>query len=185
MGRLASFTDLAARLQAGNPEATAEMVRRFARRLAALARRRLRTAVRPRVDPEDIVQSVFCSFFRRHALASFDLDGWDALWRLLACITIRKCARKAGRALRELADEAAVAARLNRRPTPEEITCLADTVEHLTRGLSEHERQMLWLRLEGWSSREIAGRLGCTERKVQRLVEYLRGRLHRLEVGAL
>jgi RNA polymerase sigma-70 factor (ECF subfamily) len=180
------FLNQAAHLPAGDPDAAAEIVRRFTRRLAALARRRLRSTLRQRIDPEDIVQSVFRSFFRRQALGRFEhLDGWDALWRLLACITVRKCARKAERALRELADEAVVAASMDRRPTPEEIACLTDIVEHLMRGLSTREQEMLWLRLQGFSSSEIGQQLGCTERKVQRLVEHLRGRLHRLQARAL
>jgi RNA polymerase sigma-70 factor (ECF subfamily) len=171
---------MAARLHTGNPDAASELVRRFSRRLGALARRRLRSTVRQRIDPEDIVQSVFRSFFRRQAQGLFDFEGWEDLWHLLACITVRKCARKAGRVMRELADEAVVAASLDRRANPEEDACLAETVEHLMRGLSDREQQMVCLRLEGWSSSEISLQLGCTERKVQRLVEHLRGRLQRL-----
>ncbi len=176
-----NFPDLDARLRAGDQDAAAAVVRRFGRRLAALARRRLAPAVRPRLDPEDVVQSAFRTFFRRQARGQFDLDGWDHLWGLLACITARKCARKAGQVLREQADAAALAASLDRLPTPEEAACLADTIDYLLDGLSDRERQMVALRLHGWSSSEVGEQLGCTERKVQRLVEYLRGRLRHLQ----
>jgi RNA polymerase sigma factor (sigma-70 family) len=180
MDRPVTFPDLAARLRVGDEEAATEIVRHFARRLAALARRHLHVVVRPRVDPEDVVQSVFGSFFRRRPTA-FDLDGWDSLWHLLACITVRKCARKAGRAMRELADETALAATIDRRPTPEEAATWHDVFEQLTHDLSEREREIFALRLQGFSSSEVSTYLGCTERKVQRLMEHLRARLLRLQ----
>ena len=40
---------------------------------------------------EDVMASVFKSFFRRHAEAPFDLSSWDSLWSLLTLITLRKC----------------------------------------------------------------------------------------------
>jgi RNA polymerase sigma-70 factor (ECF subfamily) len=157
------------------------VVRRFARRLSALARRRLHPAVRPRVDPEDVVQSVFRCFFDRQARSPFALAGWDDLWRLLACITVRKCARKAVRACRETLDAAALASSIDPHPTPEEAVDLTDTIEYVLRDLCDREREMLLFRLRGWSSSEVADRFGCTERKVQRLVEHVRGRIHRLQ----
>ena len=35
------------------------------------------------------MQSVFKSFFRRHAEGQFDLAGWDSLWALLTVITLK------------------------------------------------------------------------------------------------
>jgi RNA polymerase sigma-70 factor (ECF subfamily) len=183
MSRPLSFPDLAARLQAGDPDAAGEIVRCFAHRLTALARRRLAPAIRPRVDPEDVVQFAFFSFFQRQARAPFALDGWNALWRLLACFTIRRCARKARHALYEQTDQAALAASIDRQPTPEEAACAADTVAYLLQGLSEQERAMFELRRQGWSSSEVAQHLGCTERTVQRLVKHLRGRLRHLRAA--
>jgi hypothetical protein len=66
---------------------------RFASRLIALARAELDSRIRQKVDPEDVLQSVYKSFFRRHAEGEFDLDGWDRLWAVLATITINKCRR--------------------------------------------------------------------------------------------
>jgi RNA polymerase sigma-70 factor (ECF subfamily) len=180
-----AFPDLAARLQAGEGDAAAEIVDRFARRLAALARRHLHGSVRRHLDPEDVVQSVFLTFFCRQARSQFELGGWDSVWRLLACITVRTCARKASRPSPELADATILAATFDHRPAPEEIASLADTVEHLLRDLSGRERDMLRLRLEGFSSREVSERVGCTERKVQRLLQQVRGRLDRLEAQCL
>ena len=44
---------------------------------------------RQKVDPEDVVQSAFRSFFTRQAAGQFDVASWDDLWGLLVVITVR------------------------------------------------------------------------------------------------
>jgi len=61
-----SFQDLIARLTAGEDAAATALFRRYGQRLIALARTRLDEAARRKLDPEDVVQSVFRSFFTRH-----------------------------------------------------------------------------------------------------------------------
>src|SRR4051794_21953217 len=85
------FADVMARLRAGDEVAAQEVFGRYAHRLIALARSRLGERLRPKVDAEDVVQSVFKSFFVRYAEDRFDLGGWDGLWSLLTVITLRKC----------------------------------------------------------------------------------------------
>ena len=68
-----SFDDVMGRLRAGDQSAAAtEIFQRFARRLIGLARTRLDDRVRSKVDAEDVLQSVFRSFFVRQAV------GWHA-----------------------------------------------------------------------------------------------------------
>lgn len=50
-------------------------------------------------DPEDIVQSVFGTFFRRQAEEPMAVQSRLELWRLLATIARRKCVKAARRAL--------------------------------------------------------------------------------------
>jgi RNA polymerase sigma factor (sigma-70 family) len=183
MSRPVSFLDLAARLQVGDAEAADEIVRLFGHRLTALARRRLARAVRPRVDPEDIVQHVFFCFFQRQVRVPFTLDGWEALWRVLACITIRRCARTARQALHEQTDEGALELSLDPQSTPEQEACGADTLAYLLKGLSERERSMFEMRRQGWSSDEVAQYLGCSSRRVQRLVKQVRDRFLRFNTA--
>jgi RNA polymerase sigma-70 factor (ECF subfamily) len=61
------FHDLMARLRDGDPDAARAVFDRFARRLAALAAARLPAVLRSKLDPEDVVQSAFRTFFRRQA----------------------------------------------------------------------------------------------------------------------
>src|SRR5437016_3003501 len=90
-----SFEFLVSRLQAGDPDAATAIFGRFARRLIALARVHLSSQLRQKVDPEDVLQSVFRSFFRRQAAGEFELQNWDGMWALLSVITLRKCGHQA------------------------------------------------------------------------------------------
>src|SRR5271155_2135413 len=90
-----SFDALMDRLRAGDAAAATRLFEEYAGRLTALARSRLAAALRGKVDAEDVMQSVFKSFFLLHAARPFDLDSRDSLWGLLARLTVCKCARKA------------------------------------------------------------------------------------------
>jgi RNA polymerase sigma-70 factor (ECF subfamily) len=193
-----SFADLMSRLRDGDEEAASAVFRRFARRLIGLAGQRLQDLVRPKVDAEDVVQSVFRSFFRRQRQGQFDLGNWDHLWSLLALITARKCAKKnahfhkPGRDVRlerhspagedQPADLWEV---LSREPTPEDAAILLETVEQILRGLRPEEREMVLLRAQGHSVHEVSAALDRTERKVQRVLERVRKRLDHLRTREL
>jgi hypothetical protein len=88
-----SFADVMARLRAADPDAAAHVLGRFTHRLIEMAQVNLDSRVRQKVDREDILQSVYKSFFLRHARGQLSFGGWDGLWALLALITARKCGR--------------------------------------------------------------------------------------------
>jgi RNA polymerase sigma-70 factor (ECF subfamily) len=185
-----SFPAVMDRLRAGDDEAAREVYDRFARRLIALARRRFDRRLAHRVDPEDVVQSAFKSFFVRHHEGALRLGDWDNLWGLLTLITLLKCADRvdylrAGR--RDVRCEATVAAgqdppwqlALDREPRPEEAAALAEAVEQLFRAVDDADRPILELSLQGYSAAEISLRVGRALRSVQRLREQIRRRLER------
>jgi RNA polymerase sigma-70 factor (ECF subfamily) len=187
-----SFAQLMARLRAGDPPAAAEVFHRFAHRLMALARTRLDSRLRQKVDPEDILQSVYKSFFWRHAQGQFELTDWDSLWSLLTVLTVRKCGRWAERFhadCRDVDRERPLAfARedggwevLAREPTPAEAAVLTDTVEYILRDLDERDRSIVSLHLQGYSVPDIATQVGRPQRTVFRVLERVKKRLHRLE----
>src|SRR5262249_37984573 len=93
MAQTPSFDDLLAQLRRRDDAPGAEVFHRFRSRLLGLARKHLDTRVRPKVDPDDVVQSVFQTVFRRLAEGQFELDGWDGLWGLLTCVTVRRCGK--------------------------------------------------------------------------------------------
>jgi RNA polymerase sigma-70 factor (ECF subfamily) len=93
MPSVPSFADLLAQLRRRDPGAAAEVFHRYYRRLIGLAGKKLDGRLRRKLDPEDVVQSVFQTVFRRLGERQFDLGDWDSLWGLLTCITVRKCGR--------------------------------------------------------------------------------------------
>jgi RNA polymerase sigma-70 factor (ECF subfamily) len=189
-----AFRALMVRLRSGEDAAAQEVFERFAGRLIALARRQFNQLLARKVDPEDVVQSAFKSFFVRHREGKVEVDDGGGLWNLLTLITMRKCADRAEyfRAdrrdvAREAAGQAAddgrdpVVTALDREPRPEEAVILAETVECLFRDLTAHERPILELSLQGYTAPEISEQLGRAERSVRRLRQRIRKRLERLQ----
>jgi RNA polymerase sigma-70 factor (ECF subfamily) len=189
------FSALMARLRCGEDAAAREVFERFAGRLIALTRRQFNQLLARKVDPEDVVQSAFKSFFVRHRAGTLEVGDGGGLWNLLTLITLRKCADRAAffRAdRRDAAREVTGTAggrpdpgplALDREPRPEEAAILAETVEHLFQDLSAHERPILELSLQGYTAPEISVQLGRAERSVRRLRERIRKRLQRLQAA--
>jgi RNA polymerase sigma-70 factor (ECF subfamily) len=185
-----SFDETLARLRAGDQGGAAEIFHRFTAPLFGLARLHLDSPVRQKVDPEDVLQSAFRSFFRRHAEGEFDLKDWNSLWSLLTVITLRKCGRwhehfhAACRDVRaEVAphsgddDSSASWQALGDEPTPEEATLLAEAAEGLLQSAEGRDRDIVELALQGYNAREIAEQLDRPRRTVSRVLEHVKKRL--------
>lgn len=186
--------DLVMRWREGDQGAAGEIFGRYAERLLALARSRLSAKLSRHIDPEDIVQSACRSFFVGARDGRYVLKRSGDLWRLLVAITVHKLQhqierRSAGK--RALAREATqdddpnrtTAETLAREPTPAEAAALADMVENLLRPLDPLERQIVTLRLDGYSLEEIAEQAARSERTVRRVLEQFKeGLLKECEV---
>jgi RNA polymerase sigma-70 factor (ECF subfamily) len=183
-----SFANVMDRLRAGDGDAAAEVFHRFANRLIALARSRLDHLLRAKVDPEDVMQSVYRSFFRRQAADSYEFAGWDGLWGMLTVITLRKCGHRAEyfhAVRRDVRREAqsngnAELPAIAGDPTPSHAARLAETVEQVMRGLVGRERDIVALSLQGYETAEISAQVGRTERTVQRVLKRVREDLERM-----
>src|SRR5262249_24826469 len=86
-----SFEDVMTRLRAGDQAAAREIFHRFVDKLIRLARGKFNANLRHKVDPEDIVQSAYKSFFVRYGAGKLQVQDWGNLWGLLTMITLRKC----------------------------------------------------------------------------------------------
>ena len=172
--------------RAGDEDAARQLFDRYVAQLVALARRRISQRIASRVDAEDIVQSVFRTFFQRARQGEFQIDDPDDLCKLLVKITVHKTLRQIAfhkRAKRDAAKEAGqgdgesdhLMAVLASEPTPEETTTLLDQMEHFLSKLRPEDRRIIEMRMEGYSNVEIANRLGITDRKIRRLMERVRG----------
>src|SRR6516164_7022781 len=80
--------------RAGDENAARQLFDAYAERLVALARRRISPRLASRVDPEDVVQSVFRTFFGRLKEGRFKLEHQDDLCKLLVRITVHKTLRQ-------------------------------------------------------------------------------------------
>ncbi len=161
----------------------------FTQRLIALARSHLHIRLQRKVDPEDVVQSAYKSFFLRYGDEVCQAQKLDDLWSLLSLITLRKCADRvrhfttdrrnlAREAGNQSADDAETwREAIDREPTPEQAAVLAETVEHILAELTPPERPIVELSLQGYSTREVSERLGRAERSVRRVRERVRERL--------
>ena len=194
-----SFAALMTRLRSGEDAAAREVFVRFAARLAGLARSHLDSRLAVKVDPEDVVQSAYKSFFVRQRDGQLDVGTWDGLWGVLTLITLRKCADRAAyyrAGKRDVAREspggasddstpAMIDLALDREPRPEEAAELAEVVDALFRSLDDpDERAILELSLQGHTAVEISEKLGRAERSVRRLRERVKARLERMQADA-
>jgi RNA polymerase sigma-70 factor (ECF subfamily) len=188
-----SFAEFLARLHNQDDAAAQELFARFAYQLIALAHRHISAGLRHKVEPEDVVQSAYKSFFCRYDAGNLDVVNWNGLWGLLTLITVRKCAERAAYHRAECRDAAREVSQprgeeaaqwldpLGREPTPLEAAVLSETVEQLLAGLDEEERSIVELSLQGHTTREISEQLGRAERTVRRLREGVRHRLEQMQ----
>jgi RNA polymerase sigma-70 factor (ECF subfamily) len=187
-----SFDDLLIRLREGDQSAAALVVDRYTRRLVALARANLDRRILRKEDPEDVLQSVFKSFFHRCGLGQFQLDGREDLWALLVSLTLHKCGHRADyfrAAKRDVQREVPTQSQLDssglqwqalaRDATPVEAAILVDTIKRLLDGLKPHQQEMVRLSLQGEGTAQIAERVGLTRKSVQRVLKGVRERLER------
>lgn len=188
-----SFESLMDQLRSGDDDAAATVFRRFTQRLLALARSHLESIISSPGDVEDVIQSVYKSFFVRVAGGQFQLDDWDELWGLLTIITVRKCANrraylKAKRrdVRREVRGESGSGHHgfdwnfIDREPSPLEVALLTDTVEALLRDLAISDREAVSLLLQGYTTLEIARIMTCSERTVRRIRSRVKSKLHQI-----
>lgn len=184
MADIDNFTEMMNRLRDGDNQAAAQLFHSYHQRLRALAHKRLAPGIRQKVDADDVLQSVFKSFFHRHGLGQFQLEDWDSLWTLLTLITIRKCSSRvqyflaASRSVQRETSAAGDESSTNWQPiadepTPDEAAQLTETIEQVMRGMAKWECDILTLSLQGYSIEEIAPQVG----RAQRTVERVRGRI--------
>jgi DNA-directed RNA polymerase specialized sigma24 family protein len=184
-----SVTQWISALRQGDQSAAHGLWEAYFRRLVNLARARLRGAPRRVVDEEDIALSAFDSFCRGVRAGRFPrLDDRNDLWQVLVVITVRKAidlhnyegrqSRGKGRvrSLSELGREGLDSIRGD-GPTTELAAQLSDEYQRLMEQLVDPTLQSVatW-KLEGYTNDEIAARLGCVTKTVERKLARIRSK---------
>lgn len=202
MANEGSVSQWLGQLQAGDRAAAQQLWERYFRRLVGFARQKLQGTPRRVADEEDVALSAFASFCRSAERGRFpQLLDRDNLWRLLVVITARKAFHQGvheGRKKRGggAAFAAATSADphhsgfgdsdlecvLDREPTPAFAAQVAEECQRLLGMLGDADLQSvaLW-KMEGYSTEEIAAKLGCVPRTVERKWRVIRGLWEQVE----
>jgi RNA polymerase sigma-70 factor (ECF subfamily) len=154
---------------------------RYAKRLHGLATAQTGQDLKSRIDPEDIVQSVFRTFFRRVQEGQYEVPDGDELWKLFLVIGLHKIRgaaafhRAARRNIRRTT--ALNSEENNHEPAATdqvaEVT-LRLVIEELLEKLSASQKEIVMLRLEGAQVEEIATKTNRSLRTVERTLQKFR-----------
>jgi RNA polymerase sigma factor (sigma-70 family) len=185
-----SSSDLLARLQAGDQDAAERLFRQYVGRLVALARSRLSEKMASRIDPEDVVQSAYRSFFAHARDGEYDVRRGGDLWQLLLSITLHKLhdqVKHHSAQKRAVANDVHFSSEDSlqnlqphlaaQEPSPVEALALVDEVQSVMRGLLPVHRRILELRLQGHNVSEIAAETGRCPHTVRRVLEQVKREL--------
>jgi len=182
-------------LKGGDAAAIQRLWEAYFPRLVGMARKRLREAPRRAADEEDVALSAFDSFCDGVARGRFpQLTDRDDLWHVLVTITARKAVqlirheqrqKRGGGTVRgesvfqEGADsdsqEVVLDQIIGSEPTPEFADQVAEEYQQLLARLGDAElcKVAVW-KMEGYSNKEIAAKLGCVPRTVERKLGLIR-----------
>jgi RNA polymerase sigma-70 factor (ECF subfamily) len=181
-GPVASDASLLRQVRGGESNAATQLYLRYANRLRAVAAAQTSADVARRVDPEDIVQSVFRTFFRRVARGEYDVPPGDELWKLLLVIGLNKVRAVAAfhkAARRDVRQTTSTEALLQYPEATEEddLRVLQLTIDELLAPLPPSHRDIITLRIAGHEVGEIATQTGRAKRTVERILQEFRGSL--------
>jgi DNA-directed RNA polymerase specialized sigma24 family protein len=177
-----SVTEWLGRLQAGDVAGAQPLWERYFQRLVGLARKKLR-GNKPRLgDEHDIALMAFHSFCRAAKQGRFPrLSDRKDLWQILVMLTARKtwallkhegCTRYGGGATVTTADLEQI---IGPAPSPAFAAQMAEDFQVLLNKLEDDElRELALLKMEGWTNAEIAPKLKCVLRTVERKLSLIR-----------
>jgi DNA-directed RNA polymerase specialized sigma24 family protein len=172
-------------LRQGDQQAAQQLWEHYFQRLVRFAEQRLPLRLRRVVDDEDVALSAFKSFYRGIEAGRYpQLADRDDLWRLLVTITARKAIhlarhvqrqKRGGRIPTDDVPQIDVADVVGNEPTPEFCLEVAEELELRLTALDDSTLKSvaLW-KMEGYTNEEIAAKLDCTLRTVERKLRLIR-----------
>jgi RNA polymerase sigma-70 factor (ECF subfamily) len=186
-GKGLSDRSLLRRFKAGEQDAATALYLKYADQLRSLAIAQRPPALAARMDADDIVQSVFRTFFRRAARDGYDVPEGEDLWKLFLVIGLNKIrnATTHHRAARRDIRQTVPLGEADAGPTAVEgdrigLTVLRMVIDEALDRLPDTARQIVALRIEGCEVAEIADRVGRAKRSVERVLQQFRDELRGL-----
>lgn len=152
------------RFRAGDDDAALQLYYRYAERLFCLASKNTPAELAPRFDPEDIVQSVFRTFFRRAANGQYEAPEGDELWKLLLVMALNKVRsrgayhRATKRDIRKTQPLPEGTGQIDDHNAEEAKNILCMSVEEMIQKQPESHRGIIRLRIDGHEVQTIAER---------------------------
>jgi DNA-directed RNA polymerase specialized sigma24 family protein len=188
MSSSGSITYWVERLKHGDHLAAQKLWEGYFQQLVRLARNKLHGLPRQASDEEDVALSAFHSLCQGAERGRFRrLVDREDLWQLLVMITARKALdlkeherrqkRGGGRRAQTLRPDGLPALEeiISREPTPEFALLLAEEYQLLLNQLADPAlRSIAVWKMEGYSTDQIAARLNCVPRTVERKLRLIR-----------
>jgi len=181
-------------LKDGDPQAAQQLWNTYFSRMVKAARARLHGAASRMADEEDVALSAFKSFCRGTQDGRFpQLHEHEDPWPLLLALTRHKAidlvryerrVKRGGTGIHSTASAslesppqewANLSELIGREPDPQITLQIAEECQHLLDSISDTilRAVALW-KMEGFTTEEIAGKLGCTTRTVERKLHMIR-----------
>jgi DNA-directed RNA polymerase specialized sigma24 family protein len=181
-------------LKRGDPRAIEQIWAEYFDKLMRLIRNRLGTLPLRMADEEDIALSALNSLYEGAAAGRFPrLDDSGDLWKILVTIACRKtnafrdhffAQKRGGGMLRGesvfespsgSSTQEGIDRVLGREPTPEVAAVITETFQSLLGSLNDPLLQKIAShKMEGFTNDELAEKLGCTTRTIERKLERIR-----------
>jgi RNA polymerase sigma-70 factor (ECF subfamily) len=185
MTEVLSDGSLLERCRRGDQEAATQLYRRYVERLQHLAQARCSAQLARCLDAEDIVQSVFRTFFRGVRQGYYDIPEGEDLWKLLLVIALNKIRAKgsfhlaAKRDVRLTQTMGSAEANLEEHLEADhgEQLLMRLAIQEALEQLDARQREMVELRIQGHDITEIAAKTGRSKRTVERNLQDVRARL--------
>lgn len=175
------------RLKAGEQDAATELYQRYAGHLRTLAASQTSPALSSRLDPDDIVQSVFRTFFRRVGKDQYIVPEGDDLWKLFLVIALHKIRNAAihhRAAKRDVTQTVLIGENIRYISAAvmddTGLTVLNLVIQEALNTLPEAARRIVALRIEGHGVAEIANETGRSKRSVERVLQQFRDEMRGL-----
>jgi RNA polymerase sigma-70 factor, ECF subfamily len=175
------------RVARSDDAAVAELYRRYAKRISGLARSRLSGALLGRVDEDDVVQSVFRAVIQKVRQGIYDVPDGNTLWELLAVVTMNKVHSLRSYHSADCRDVHSTVRWEDRdweRQAQTSEDELAVAVAEILETLPATHRDVVNLRVMGFSVAEIAGMTGKSQRSTERILQSCRQFFVDYHVGA-